>query len=322
MVKKIYELQFGVDMAASAQVSQDFTTALPDAGVMFADNEDTITLTIQLSSQDFDIAPSSLELTLPRTGPSPERASCAIIPKHEGRSALTAIVQKAGNFLFEMQIEYSVGLVNATPATSVTTGRPLAAAVTMTPRELGLSVSPVANGYACTVWGAITTSVVLPLSEAELGDAISAVRSAMMDVVTFADASGTRPFQQGIDIDAASNATALKGMAFAGRALFDSLFFGPQAGPDVQAVGTWIRNRATKAGELLKLQVLADRFPVPWGLLYLGDVANNAPLSWDNFLGMRHIIEQIPRQTNLQVDDAVITSNAPSLSVSVTVTVS
>ena len=46
--------------------------------------------------------------------------------------------------------------------------------------------------------------------------------------------------------------------------------------------------------ERLTLQIVSTRFPVPWGLIYLGKVDRTATLNWDNFLGMRCIIEQLP----------------------------
>jgi len=87
----------------------------------------------------------------------------------------------------------------------------------------------------------------------------------------------------------------------------------------VRRVGEWLRKRAINAKERLKLQVVAQRFPIPWGLLYVGEAGEGTQLDWDLFLGMRHIIEQIPLQTDLRVDDFVIKSNCPSLAVSVNV---
>jgi hypothetical protein len=69
----------------------------------------------------------------------------------------------------------------------------------------------------------------------------------------------------------------------------------------------------------LKLQIVAESTPVPWGLLYVGDVSPGASLDWSNFIGMRHIVEQIPLQNTLTVSDSVIFSNRPRLSVSTNV---
>ena len=69
----------------------------------------------------------------------------------------------------------------------------------------------------------------------------------------------------------------------------------------------------------LKLQIVAESMPVPWGLLYVGDASSGARLDWDNFMGMRHLIEQIPLQNTLTVSDPGIPSDKPQLMVSLNV---
>ena len=34
----------------------------------------------------------------------------------------------------------------------------------------------------------------------------------------------------------------------------------------------------------LKLQIVAEHTPVPWGLLYVGDASAGGQLKWDNFI--------------------------------------
>src|SRR4029078_5460616 len=69
----------------------------------------------------------------------------------------------------------------------------------------------------------------------------------------------------------------------------------------------------------LQLQIVSESTPVPWGLLYVGDASEGAALDWYNFIGMRHVIEQIPLQTSMSVSDSLIRSDNPKLSVSVNV---
>ena len=48
--------------------------------------------------------------------------------------------------------------------------------------------------------------------------------------------------------------------------------------------------------------------PVPWSMLYLGDIDDDDALSWDRFLGMRHIVELLPFQRMPADDDPEIDS--------------
>jgi hypothetical protein len=310
VVDETYLLEFGVDIEKGIS----FSARVPDNKMLFNEDETMIDLTIQLDGDDFDIAPSTRTLTLPRYGAS-KKVSFAITPKQERRSTLTATVHKEGNFVIEMELTFPVGSKDTEVATSSVHGRLLGAAQYLKPRELGLRFKPVEAGYECTIWGAVSNQVVLPLNSVELKVLIDGARKAMMDVVTYKDTDNTNIFQRSIDIDAHSSAEALKILAFAGAELFQGLFFGPAAGPEVMQIGDYLKKLAMKDTPV-KLQIVAENFPIPWGLLYFGETHSKSTLDWSNFLGMRHIIEQIPRQANMLVDDCVIMSNNPSLSVS------
>ena len=67
--------------------------------------------------------------------------------------------------------------------------------------------------------------------------------------------------------------------------------------PELKKVGQWLRE--SLAGDVTTLQVVSRGFPVPWPLMYLTDRFDAAPLAWDNFIGMRHVVEQIPMARDL-----------------------
>jgi CHAT domain len=310
VVNETYQLEFGVD----TEKGSSFAASLPDNKILLKENETTIDLTIQLNGGNFNIPLRTQTLTLSRYGAS-KKVSFLITPEQEGRSTLTATVHKDGNFVIEMELIFPVGIEDAEGATTLVHGRLLGAAQYLKPRELGLRFKRVETGYECTIWGAVSNQVVLPLNSVELNVLINGARKAMMDVVMYTDANNTKIFQRSIDIDAQSSAAALKILAFAGAELFQGLFFGPAAGQDVKQIGEYLKKLAMKDTPV-KLQIVAENFPVPWGLLYFGKTDSKTTLDWNNFLGMRHIIEQIPRQPILGVYDYVIMSNNPSLSVS------
>ena len=311
-----YVLEISVDLQRIAGAVSEKFMAAP---VLFRDDEQLITLTVQVTSSDFDVGQDALPLKLPRRGPSKGKARFDLTPKHEGRCSLTVSVHKEGNFLMQLEVTYSVGVTNAAPESVAVLGRPMSASANLTRRELGMTITPSAKGgYDCVVRGPTHTSVVLPVSEAEIGDAIKVARDAMMSVVSQRDGAEL-VFQTGIAVDDASRDRALRTLAVAGAELYQRIFFGPAAAADVQQVGELLKRQATKPGSSLNFQVVATRFPVPWGLLYFGDTADGATIDPELFLGMRHVVEQIPLQTGMLVDDTVIDSGNPSLAVSVNV---
>jgi len=315
-----YALQFGVDLTEGGDSGTDLSARLLDAGLLFRGDESSIDLTIQLDDADFTTSAPFLTLTLPKTGPSLSKVSVDVTPRHDGRCTLKATVFKQGNYLLQMTLQYSVGATDAQAANVEVHGRSLSAATIIRPREIVLTVDPIDGGYRLTAQMGTRQRATIPIPEAQLNDLIAQTRAALMTVVTYADASNRKPFQEGIDIDAASSAAALKTLAVAGGRLYRTLFYGRSASDELIKLGDWLRAQILKPG-VATLQILADTCPIPWGLLYVGDTTEGATLDWELFVGMRHIIELIPIQTNLPVDDFVIASS-PVLSVGVTVNTS
>jgi hypothetical protein len=293
--------------------------AIPIPGAPFTHrpDEDVITLTIQVTSEDFVVAQDALPLKLPRRGPSAGRARFDITPKHDGEGTLAVSVYKEGNFLLQMELSYPVGAVAARESSPKVIGRPLSSAADLQPRDLTLIIMPGEGGFQCIVNGAMTGKVTLPLTVFQVADIVTAARAAMMRVVTLRNDVRALVFQTGIDIDAASEAKALRILAEAGATLFQRIFFGPGAGADAQKLGGMIRTLATKPDRRYAFQFMVDGFPVPWGMLYLGPAAEDDTLDWDLFLGMRHVVEQIPLKAPTRYEKLTIASDSPALAVSV-----
>jgi CHAT domain len=160
----------------------------------------------------------------------------------------------------------------------------------------------------------------LPITDNELASAVTAAREAMMQVILLQH-DYEAVFQEAIDIPAEAGEEALRTLAEAGADLFQKLFLHPAGGADAKAVGRWLRDYATDPTLRLTFQVVAHEAPIPWALLYLGDASEDAELDWNNFLGMRHIVEQLPLQTSLSTRNYEIPSK-PSLAVSLNVNTS
>ena len=311
-----YTLAIDIDEAQHGVASTAFAAFHEQS--LFPEGVDEVALTVQLDSADFRIDDPIRTLRLPRSGRSRNKARFDITPLHDGPSKVTATLHKDGNFLQNIVVTFSVGGDRAVPVESTARGRPPSAASVLKPRDIGVSLSLAGDGYDCTVWGEVAARARLPLQPAYLASAIDALRGELMKVVMHQDANGDYVFQTGIDIPAADRDFALTTMARAGALLFQKVFFGPRAGADAKSVGNYLREAAVDGTRTLKLQVVAETAPIPWGLLYTGDASTGAELDWNLFIGMRHIVEEIPLQTTLAITDSAIASE-PRLAVSVNV---
>jgi hypothetical protein len=310
-----YTLAFDVDVGQHADALA--TAPFADES-LFPQGVDETAVTVQLDSADFDIPDRIRPLRVPRSGQSHNKARFEISPLHEGASSLTATLHKDGNFLQRIAITFVVGGTLPVPIETAALGRPASAASVLRPRDVSLQMSLRDGGYECVAVGAVAARAHLPLQPAFLASAIEAARRELMKVVMYQDATGAYVFQTGIDIAGPDRDFALKTMARAGALLFQKVFFGPAAGDDSKRIGSFLRSLATDPGKRLQLQVVAETAPIPWALLYMGDASAGATLDWDLFLGMRHVIEEIPLQTNMAVVDGAIGSD-PHLAVSVNV---
>jgi len=310
-----YTLAFDVDVRQRETAAATATFADDN---LFPEGTDEVLLTVQLDSTDFDISDPTRQLRVPRAGKSRNKARFDITPLHDGPSRLKATIHKEGNFIQQIEMTFDIGAVRAKPVETTAKGRPINSADLVRPRDVGLSIAPGIGGYDCVVWGAVSARARLPVQPAALAKAVEIARRELMKVVMYKDAAGNFVFQTGMDIPEADNLVALKTMARAGARLFNVLFFGPGAADDSRKIGEFLRKNLTDPDTRLHLQILAETAPLPWASLYVGDASEGAVLSWDNFIGMRHVIEQIPLQNSLSVSGNAIPSD-PHLAVSINV---
>jgi hypothetical protein len=282
---------------------------------------DVLALTVELDSDDFDIlGDATRTLRVPRTGRSLGKARFDIAPRRDGRCLLVASVYYRVNFVRQLKLSIPVGGSGGHVEVS-SRGRPPDSAVALEPRSISLQLEPSpSGGFMCKVSGPVRAYADLKVTAAELALAADEARSEMMTVIGFSSA-GEKVFQTRIDIPGDAQDMALRTLARAGAWLFQRLFFHPEAGADARVIGEWLRAQATNPGVCLTVQVVADHAPLPWAMLYLGDASKNAKLDWNYFLGMRHIVEQLPLQASLTTLNNRIPSR-PELAVSLNVNTS
>ncbi|MCZ2826052.1 MULTISPECIES: hypothetical protein [unclassified Modestobacter] len=306
-----YTVAFSIDLAPRPQAVASGVVAM--ALVTATDLEEPVTeLTVQVDSDDFEMSERARLLRVPRSGVSHNKARFDIVPLREGRGTLTATLHRGGNFIHQLQLELPVGAETRTTAKFTSIGRPVAAAERHRDRDRSFVVKPnPGGGYDCLVIGPTADHAHMPITESQLAGAIETVRAAITAVVEYSDGVGL-PFSDGVDIPRPAEDFALETLARAGARMFQQVFRHPAGGEDARRLGDVLRQLTSEAGRPLQLQVVSRSFPVPWQLLYLGDVRQ--PLSWDLFLGMRHVVECIPFRSGFPDIGTEIPSD-PQLSV-------
>ncbi|MCZ2826050.1 MULTISPECIES: NACHT N-terminal Helical domain 1-containing protein [unclassified Modestobacter] len=308
-----YTLAFGIYPKPRAQAIAQ--ALVLDSLLHSPDSDESVTeLTVQVDTDDFRVFDRSRPLFVPRSGRSLNKARFDFVPLRNGPATLTAIVHREGNFIHQLRIVLPVGAPGAIEVKS--TGRSLGAAEKLTRRDLMLVLEPGVNGtYECRVIGPVAGHATLPVTREQLADAIESARAAIGQVVEQTEGD-TYPFSDGLDIPKVAERSALQVLARAGARLFQKIFSAPRGGEDARVIGEGLQRMATDGRHQLQIQVVSHDFPVPWPLLYLGDVRPGADLSWDLFLGMRHVIECIPSRHGFPALDVEIASH-PQLSVGV-----
>lgn len=309
-------IAFGVDVSERADAVGQAPITVP-VSTLFEPGEHVVELTVQVDSDDFDVSDRERPLRLRRTGVSLNRARFDVVPRHDGHCTLTATFHRGGNFVHQMLLTFPVGTAATGGVAVEQSGRLATAAAGLHERDLTLVITPDGAGYQCVSIGTRAAPARLVITPQLLATAVDELRAKLLDVVQVVH-DGEYVFQTRVDIPAEAEAAALRTMARAGARLFQQIFRGPAAGADARALGDWLREAGDGDWPSLTVQVVSTGVPIPWSLLYLGDVSSGAELSWDRFLGMRHLVEQIPYIGTPSHDTAVVTSH-PRLAVSINV---
>ncbi len=310
---EVYTLAFDVDTELRA-------AAVGAAGFdyHFRPDEQLVTLTVQLQSDDFEIYTEPQKLRVPRTGKSKGKARFDIEARHEGEGVLNAIFLKDGNFIQLLMLKLHTGAAGQTGVLAAETlGRTLDAAFVVQPRDVNLTILNTGAGFQIIMTGAVGTMATLPLTLPQLDQMVAQVRQELLEIVHLQiSPHQTRIYQAGIDIPPQVNQESLQRLAKAGFRLYQRIFYGPAADSQANLLGDRLREMAQK--DMLKIQIFSQQFMLPWGILYLADEYDPEDIKPELFLGLKHIIEHIPLQNQMHTLDGTIDSR-PSLAVSLNV---
>ncbi len=310
-MSEVYTLTFDVDTEL-----RDTALGGDEFGYRFRDDEQMVELTIQLSSDDFDIYTEPQKLHVPRTGKSKGKARFDIEPRHEGEGVINAVFLKDGNFIQLVTLKLQVGGADQPGVLSAETlGRPVDAAFVVQPRDVSLTILKSEGGFQAILSGAVGAMATLPVTEPQLDHMITQVRQELQDIVHL-EADSKKIYQAQIDIPPQVNQAALARLAKAGFRLYQRIFYGPAADAQANLLGDRLREMAQR--EMLKIQIFSQHFTLPWGILYMADEFDPDDIDPELFLGLKHIIEHIPLQPTMQVISGQVESD-PSLTVSLNV---
>jgi hypothetical protein len=307
---EVYTLAFDVDTEV-----RETSLGSADFGYRFRPDEQTVTLTVQLESDDFEIYTDPQKLRVPRTGRSKGKARFDVEPKHEGEGVINALFLKDGNFVQLMTLKLRTGLPGQPGLVAAETlGRPVDAAFAVQPRDLNLTILNTGAGFQVIMSGAVGAMATLPITLAQLDQMIAQVRQELLKIVHLGvGPDRTRVYQVGIDIPPDVNQLVLQQLAREGFRLYQRIFYGPAADAQANLLGDRLREMAQQ--ETLKIQIFSQQFMLPWGILYVADEYDPDGVDPEMFLGLKHVIEHIPLQPGMQVIDATIDSR-PGLAVS------
>ncbi|MGK3952826.1 CHAT domain-containing protein [Microbacterium sp. I2] len=288
------------ERSEAAVASTETTLAIPRADA-------SLDVTVELASSDFSVPPGGQLLRVARDGRSSHRALFEITPVHDGPSTVSVLVSVKGNFLQRLEVTFDVGTGAQPDVTAF--GRPLGAAAVLQERVATMHFLPAVGGYQVIAKAVTPDPVMVLITPDELAARIAGVRDALLTTVSDPRVA------LNLDIPADLGTAALQKLAFEGFRLFQAIFAGPTASAQLKAIGRWLQE--TLAEETTTLQVVSSGFPVPWALMYLTPRFDATALSWDDFIGMRHVVEQIPMTEIDVVPPAPTITSTPELSVRV-----
>lgn len=313
-LEREFTLAFYVDLEAGT-LGKD--SVVLDETRVYQPGEQSVQLNVQLTSRDFIVhTRTPQELRLPRAGLSRNKARFDLEPRRAGVGEVTAVIYKDNNFIQGLTLRLNVANGEAAIGEVESLGRPVESASAVQQRDVMLFIKKAADGFDVTMVGAVAAQAFLPLTPQDLNDRIQQARQALAEIVHMKLPGRGRVYQEDIDIPTDAAQSSLAKLAEAGYLLFEGLFYGPGTRADAHQMGDKLRTLADQG--MMKLQIISQEFFLPWGLLYLAEYYDPQELDHERFLGMRHIIEHIPLQANMQVLDHDIPSQ-PHLAVSMNI---
>jgi hypothetical protein len=243
-------------------------------------------------SADAEVETLTGTLTVPREGPSPDRARFRVTPARSGTLQLHALFFRGGNLVQWM-------LLNATEhrVRSRSQGPSRTSAAQARDRGLSVQVWPTANGhYQIVVSGGIghTCRAELRLKDEILDDIARQAREPLRALVDEWGPLADGAPLPGLELPQAAYDKHTRQLAESGCRMFRRLFF-IDADAQLEAVGRKIQDYLAKAAPR-SVQFITEKPLLPWHLMcpveHMGDA------DFRQILGLRHQVDCIPLVPN------------------------
>lgn len=256
--------------------------------------------------------------------PSKNRVSFSIEPKQGiARGTITAtfyafneIFQQASFTVKVTQNPAEATIDAVAGATTVEVrGLTLATAIANPPmrppdERISLVIIRQTTGYQFILQGAVVKRASVKIEPEGLNDLLANARGDFYAIVTKQVDGGWPYLDQNTQIDEAVHQHTLRELATLGRRLFDDIFFHSENGSDAHEMAELLRDYS-RTRTRLNIKVVADRFILPWALIYPFDDTEN-PVE-DEFWGFKHIVQYMPEfaATGLSAFEPTITVSGP-----------
>jgi len=284
-----YVLAFDVGTAARPRA------ASVGADLSYDPGEESVELSVQVVSPDADVEPMEDTLTIPRDGPSGNRARFRVTPSRPGDVLLNALFLRHGNVVQLMTLKShacegtddSGGALEAS-----STGRMVASAARLGERDLSIVLVERGRGYEIILTTPRPMFAVLPHRDGELDDIGAQARMQLQELVTLDDPEHGAVYRVGLDIPPEVHDEAVQLLNRAGYLMFQRLFFGPASDAQLQRIGVALQQ--VMAGPRRRIQIVSQRPLLPWQLMCPAPGPPGAGASLDHILGFRHEVDYLP----------------------------
>lgn len=283
-----YNLTFNVADILSPQM---WAVALTPSGFT-AEDKSEVTFRILLETKDFKVRDPVQDLIVGPTGPGVLAAIFEIEPLRLGGSKIRAILYRGARWLQRILIDINVDQNTAT-ITHLSTNFLLPTTTTPSPPPaMSINVyraEGADDSFRCIISERRQMKPFrLALTSGEMSHIVDKSRTALLDIVQYADEKGELVFQKDVLIPKKDSDLALAALATAGLRMFSKVFKANSNDREADTRAEEMRQSLTM-GKTYVVQIVSGDAPLPWGLLYLGTDLDNP--RWDLFLGMRHIVE-------------------------------